>query len=79
MTRRRKRQRAGGSRSGIIAIATVGIATVVVIFGLFILIGGGDDEASPEKVREVLRVTPEDHRLGDSRAPVTVVEYGDFQ
>jgi protein-disulfide isomerase len=79
MTRRRRRQRASRSRSGIIAVITVGVATGVIIFGLFTLVGGGDDEASPEEVQQVLQVTPDDHTLGDSRAPVTLVEYADFQ
>lgn len=77
MTRRQRRRRArrSGSLPQFVALLIVGIVAVVGVFGLFVLFGDGD--SSP--AGEVPDPTAEDHVLGDPAAPVTVVEYADFQ
>lgn len=77
MTRRQRRRRAGQrpSYAPITALLIVGIAAVAGIVGLFVLLGDGDSSPSGE----ILEPTAEDHVLGEPTAPVTVVEYADFQ
>lgn len=75
MTRRRRRQRAAGNRGPFITLVVLGAATVAGVIALFVLLGGDDGEPPSE----VLEPTADDHVLGVAAAPVTVVEYADFQ
>jgi len=63
-----------GKRLGLWAIGFIGIA--VVIFGLVKLGGGGDTGGTASLINAV---SPQDFVQGNSAAPVTLIEYSDFQ
>ncbi len=81
MTKRQRRRRAARSRSGaqITTLLMVGMATVAVIVGLFLLLDSGDGNSPGAPVDNALLVTGDAWQTGDAAAPVTVVEFLDFE
>jgi len=64
------------------------LAALIALSGLFVLNGatctnnpgdGGDGGDGPDNLDEILAVLSDDHVEGSADAPVTVVEYADFQ
>jgi hypothetical protein len=87
-SRREKRPRRGSrSQAGLWPYAiAVGVAAVVVAVLIVVLSGGGDGDGGEGGSASVILPSPrpteiaqEGHLLGSAAAPVTVIEYSDFQ
>lgn len=60
-------------------LISVGIATLVIIFGGIFLLTKSSTPKSPQKANEALLVREDSNKIATDGAKVTIVEFGDFQ